>query len=41
MSNIVFPSEKSRGVVVFAEKSKGLAKLVTSSFRDLKPEAKK
>jgi sucrose-6-phosphate hydrolase SacC (GH32 family) len=41
MSNVVFPSEKSRGVVVFAEKSKGLAKLVTSSFRDLKPEAKK
>ncbi|MCS7018105.1 MAG: glycoside hydrolase family 32 protein [Cytophagales bacterium] len=37
MSNVVFPSEKSRGVVVFAEKSKGLAKLVSSSFRDLKP----
>lgn len=39
MSNAVFPSKESRGVVAFAEKGKGLARLVSSSFRDLKPHA--
>lgn len=38
MSNVVFPSVKSRGVSVFAEKGKGRVRLVNASFRDLMAE---